>query len=64
MSKQFERKKRKTKFIRQVLMILGVCFLIALGLVAVRGCSADIKSIYHDSYHPMDTHRLPSGSQP
>jgi len=63
MSRQFERKKRRKKFIRQALILLVFCFIIALGLVFVRGCSANMKPEYNDSYHPMDMHRIPSGSQ-
>jgi len=63
MLQDLQRKQRNKKRIRQSLLLLMLCVVMGLSLVWVRGCSANMKPTYNDSYQPMDTHRVPSGSE-
>ncbi|MDQ6995576.1 MAG: hypothetical protein Q9M18_08275 [Mariprofundaceae bacterium] len=64
MSKKFYRAQRRKKRLRQIVVLASLCFILALGLVLVRSCSASMKSAYHDDYRPMDTHQLNSERLP
>ncbi|MDQ6973614.1 MAG: hypothetical protein Q9M10_01915 [Mariprofundaceae bacterium] len=57
MNKHFYRSLRRKRRVRQIMVLVALCFVLALGLVLVRGCSASMKSSY-DDYRPMDTHRI------
>jgi len=63
MNKKFYRSQRRKKRLRQIMVLAVLCFVLALGLVLVRACSADMKSAY-DDYRPMDTHRTHSERVP
>ncbi|MBL1352003.1 MAG: hypothetical protein COA61_001510 [Zetaproteobacteria bacterium] len=63
MPKKYQRSQRRKAVLRQILVLFVLCLLIALGLVLVRSCSANMKPTYNDSYQPMDTHRIKSGSE-
>jgi len=62
MSKSFRQKQRRKKQVRLILTLFVACLLIALGLVGLRSCSANMKSTYNQGYQPLDTHRVPSRS--